>query len=228
VPAFLAAGLGAAAGSVNLASFYHVIGAGLAGSLYWTVAGGLVGLFVGASVGARAAPRMVGGPLHAMLFGGKSLPLGKDLALAVGLLVGVSGLLLGACVGMVAGGIFGAIPALAVGDAKHPGFESILADGLLLWAVGGAVVGLTLAIILNSRLVSLMEWYLARPETSPIGRARRLLPVFIVLGGAAGGAALGAAIWALNIDTGGVIYWALAGGVTGATTASKLWSVAEK
>jgi tetratricopeptide (TPR) repeat protein len=221
VPMLLLAILGTAAGAVGLEGWYRVLSGGLGGSLYWAVAGGVVGLFVGASVGSRAAPRIMGGPLHARLFKGKPLPLGKDLALAVGLLVGVGGLLMGASVGMVAGAIFGAIPALA-GQ-----FESTVAEGLVLWAAGGAVVGATLGILFNSRLVSRNEADFLVPADD-LDPARRLVPVFIVLGGAVGGAVLGALVGGVPLEPGGIAYWALAGAVTGGTTATKLWSVTEK
>jgi hypothetical protein len=213
----LGAGLGVAAGGVDLAAFYRVVGAGLGASLYWTPAAALVGLFVGASVGSRAAPRILAGQLYSRAFAKNPLAMGRDLQLGIGLMVGGAGVFMGASIGMTSGALFGGLAGL-----NHH-FEGAVLEGLPLWALAGAVVGLVLAFLYILPLV-------ARARALAFGG--RAVPgltmvVLICAIGAAAGAALAALAWCANVPPGGVFYWALAGAVTGGMIAAKLWSVAE-
>jgi hypothetical protein len=215
----LGAGLGAAAGQADLAAFYRVVGAGLGAGLYWTPAAALVGLFAGASVGSRAAPQILAGPLYSRIFAKNPLAMGRDLRLGIGLMVGGAGVFIGASIGMTSGALFGSLAGLV-----KQNFEGAVVEGLPLWALAGAIVGLVLAFLYVLPLV-------ARARAGAFGGWAVPDPLMAVLTcaiGAAAGAALAALAWSVPIPPGGVVYWALAGAVTGGMIAAKLWSVAEK
>jgi hypothetical protein len=210
--AVLGAGLGAVGGSADLDRVYLVLGAGVAGGLYWTVAGALVGLFGGASIGARAGSRVVGGPLHSRLFAAIPVPQGPGMNLGLGLLIGLGGLFMGASVGMVAGSVLGGLAGL-----PREAF-----DGVLPWALGGAAVGILFAAVFISRVET-------RPDVIESRHAALgLWPWLAGLGAAGIGGALAVLGWAVGATPGGFLYWLLAGAGVGGLIGAKVWAIAEK
>jgi tetratricopeptide (TPR) repeat protein len=216
--ALLGAGLGAAAGAADLKDFYRVVGGGLGASLYWTTTAALVGLFVGLSGGARAAPRILAGPLYERVFAKNPLMAGRELSLGIGLMVGGAGVFMGASIGMTTGALFGGIPELA---AKYEG-ETVAGLPPMTWA--GGLLGLLLAFLYIVPIV-------ARPKSVGFDEAVRPglhWPVLTCVIGAGAGMVLAALAWSVDLALGGVAYWALVGAITGGILAAKLWSVAEK
>jgi tetratricopeptide (TPR) repeat protein len=218
------AGLGLAVGSADPEGVFRVIGAGLGGGLYWTVAGGLAGLFAGGSVGARAAVRITDGPLYTQLLGHIPLPKGQGLSLAAGLLMGLGGLFTGANIGLVGGSIFGGLAQAAQVGVDLP---VLTEEGILPWVIGGGLAGLVLAAVFGSRVRPSGE----AKKGLPLGRVFPLRGVPLALAGLIGlvaGAVLAALVNWFKADLGSVPYWVLAGAGMGTLLGAKLWSVAEK
>jgi tetratricopeptide (TPR) repeat protein len=206
--AIVGAGLGTAAGDLELEAVYEVIGAGVAGGIYWTVAGAFVAGSNGFSVGARAGQRLVRGALPGRLFGGP-LPDMKGFNLATALLAGMTGLFTGANVGLLAGSI---LAGLAVADRVA---GPLPLEGVAAWIGGAVILGLLLAGLLAAGI---------RPKVG--SRARQVVPLVCLLPLAFGLLALVA--WQFGPQLGGVAYWACAGAAVGGVIGIRLWSTLEQ
>jgi hypothetical protein len=219
----LGTGLGAATGMVDLESVYTVIGAGVSGGLYWAVAGALVGIFTGASVGSKLPDRVTDGPLYGSILPAIPLPKGQGLNLATGLLAAAGGTFLGGSIGLVAGSIFAGIAAATM--VAGPEF---LEDNLAVRLLGGTVLGALLTVLFSARRASTSRVIMSA------GRVLRAVPLsgLPLLYAAVGGAALGGGItllaWGLNVSPGEVLYWLFAGAAIGGIVGAKLWSVVER
>jgi hypothetical protein len=195
----------------------------VSGGLYWTIAGALVGVFAGASVGSKLAERVTEGPLYASLLPAIPLPKGQAFNLATGLLAAAGGLFLGACVGMVAGSIFAGIAAACAVERPE-----LVEYGLGSWVLGGVVLGALLAVLFSSKRASESR---AAALGSRVLRAAPLsgLPLLNAgFGGAAFGGGLALLAWALDAAPGGFLYWTLAGAGMGGIIGAKLWALVER
>jgi tetratricopeptide (TPR) repeat protein len=218
----LGAWLGYQSGQVDLEAVYRVAVAGLGAGVYGALAGGLVGIFAGSSTGSKAPERVMAGPLFRRLVGQVPIPKGQGVAIAAGMMTAVAGLFLGANIGLVSGSVFGGLA--VAGTVVGP----VADEGLFGWAVGGACLGLVFAFLFTSRRASAEDDVIIPGRVSRGAPLRGRLLLWAVLGGAAAGAALAALVWALDVRTGGVAYWALAGAVAGGMIGARLWSVVEK
>lgn len=220
--ALLGGWLGFESGRLDLEAVYRVVGAGLTAAIYWAVAGALVGVFTGSSVGSRAPGRVTSGPLFKRLVGQIPLPAGQGSQIATAVMTALGGLFMGASVGLVSGGIFGGLA--VAGEVVGPLDEG----GIRAWAIGGAVLGAIFAFLFTSRRASREESLIIPGRVSRGAPLAGLALMGALLAAAILGAGSAGLVWLLKGSLGSMLYWIVAGAVTGGMIAARLWSVVEK